>query len=138
MTNETLESMKGPIVVVVLIAVFGLAIAFGQNMTDADKLVGFIVTGLSAFGYISTHQMKSILAAQTKIQPYVSEIVSDLQAATPEATSIISKLKAGQAPSAAEVAALYPDVEELIRDLQKLVPAATAAAVEGTEGAKTA
>lgn len=138
MSNDTLESMKGPIVIVALIIVFGLAIAFGQNMTDADKLVGFIVTGLSAVGYISTHQVKSILAAQVKIQPSISEVISDLQAATPEATAIISKLKDGQAPTAAEVAALYPDVEELIGDLQKLVPAATAAAAEVTEGAKTA
>jgi hypothetical protein len=37
MTNETLESMKGPIVVVSLILVFGLAIAFGQGMSDADS-----------------------------------------------------------------------------------------------------
>jgi hypothetical protein len=138
MSNDTLESMKGTIVIVALIIVFGLAIAFGQNMTDADKLVGFIVTGLSAVGYISTHQVKSILAAQAKIQPSVSEVISDLQAATPEAMAIISKLKDGQAPTAAEVAALYPDVEELIGDLQKLVPATTAAAAEVTEGAKTA
>ena len=123
MTNNTLESMKGPIVVVSLIIVFGLAMAFGQNMSDADKLVGFVITGLVAVGYITTHQQKALLAAQGAIQPILSEVVSDIQGMEPEARVIVAKLEQGKAPTAQEIADLYPDVEELIGDLQKLVPA---------------
>ena len=123
MTNDTLESMKGPIVVVSLIIVFGLALAFGQNMSDADKLVGFVITGLVAVGYITTHQQKALLAAQGAIQPILSEVVSDIQGMEPEARVIVAKLEQGKAPTAQEIADLYPDVEELITDLQKLVPA---------------
>ena len=47
-SDNTLESMKGPIVVVSLIIVFGLALAFGQNMSDADKLVAAIDAALAA------------------------------------------------------------------------------------------
>ena len=123
MTNNTLESMKGPIVVVSLIIVFGLAIAFGQNMSDADKLVGFVITGLVAVGYITTHQQKALLAAQGAIQPILTEVLSDIQGMEPEARVIVAKLEQGKAPTAQEIADLYPDVEELITDLQKLVPA---------------
>ena len=123
MTNDTLESMKGPIVVVSLIIVFGLAMAFGQNMSDADKLVGFVITGLVAVGYITTHQQKALLAAQGAIQPILSEVVSDIQGMEPEARVIVAKLEQGKAPTAQEIADLYPDVEELITDLQKLIPA---------------
>ena len=120
--NNTIESMKGPIVVVSLILVFGLAIAFGQDMSDADKLVGFVITGLVAVGYITTHQQKALLAAQNTVLPYVSEVVADIQGMEPEARVIVAKLEQGKAPSAQEIADLYPDVEELIGDLQKLVP----------------
>ena len=123
MTNDTLESMKGPIVVVSLIVVFGLAMAFGQNMSDADKLVGFVITGLVAVGYITTHQQKALLAAQGAIQPILTEVLSDIQGMEPEARVIVAKLEQGKAPTAQEIADLYPDVEELIGDLQKLVPA---------------
>ena len=123
MTNNTLESMKGPIVVVSLILVFGLAIAFGQDMSDADKLVGFVITGLVAVGYITTHQQKALLAAQGAIQPILTEVLSDIQGMEPEARVIVAKLEQGKAPTAQEIADLYPDVEELIGDLQKLVPA---------------
>ena len=129
MTNNTLESMKGPIVVVSLIIVFGLALAFGQNMSDADKLVGFVITGLAAVGYISTHQVKALLAAQGTIQPIISEVVADIQGMEPEARVIVAKLEQGKAPTAQEIADLYPDIEELIGDLQKLVPA-TQSAIE--------
>ena len=121
--NNTIESMKGPIVVVSLILVFGLAIAFGQDMSDADKLVGFVITGLVAVGYITTHQQKALLAAQGAIQPILTEVVSDIQGMEPEARVIVAKLEQGKAPTAQEIADLYPDVEELIGDLQKLVPA---------------
>ena len=121
--NNTLESMKGPIVVVSLIIVFGLAVAFGQNMSDADKLVGFVITGLVAVGYITTHQQKALLAAQGAIQPILTEVISDIQGMEPEARVIVAKLEQGKAPTAQEIADLYPDVEELIGDLQKLVPA---------------
>ena len=129
MTNNTLESMKGPIVVVSLIIVFGLAIAFGQDMSDADKLVGFVITGLVAVGYITTHQQKALLAAQGAIQPILTEVLSDIQGMEPEARVIVAKLEQGKAPTAQEIADLYPDVEELITDLQKLVPA-TQSAIE--------
>ena len=129
MTNNTLESMKGPIVVVSLIIVFGLAITFGQNMSDADKLVGVVITGLAAVGYISTHQVKALLAAQGTIQPILTEVISDIQGMEPEARVIVAKLEQGKAPTAQEIADLYPDVEELITDLQKLVPA-TQVAIE--------
>lgn len=132
MTNDTLESMKGPIVVVSLIIVFGLAITFGQNMSDADKLVGFVITGLAAVGYISTHQAKALLAAQGAIQPILSEVVADIRGMEPEARAIITKLEQGKAPTAREIADLYPDVEELIGDLQKLVPATQVAIEEAT------
>ena len=135
MTNNTLESMKGPIVVVSLIIVFGLAVAFGQNMSDADKLVGFVITGLVAVGYITTHQQKALLAAQGAIQPILTEVVSDIQGMEPEARVIVAKLEQGKAPTAQEIADLYPDVEELIGDLQKLVPA-TQMAISDTAGAK--
>ena len=135
MTNNTLESMKGPIVVVSLILVFGLAIAFGQDMSDADKLVGFVITGLVAVGYITTHQQKALLAAQGAIQPILTEVVSDIQGMEPEARVIVAKLEQGKAPTAQEIADLYPDVEELITDLQKLVPA-TQIAISDTAGAK--
>jgi len=135
MTNNTLESMKGPIVVVSLILVFGLAIAFGQDMSDADKLVGFVITGLVAVGYITTHQQKALLAAQGAIQPILTEVVSDIQGMEPEARVIVAKLEQGKAPTAQEIADLYPDVEELIGDLQKLVPA-TQMAISDTAGAK--
>ena len=135
MTNNTLESMKGPIVVVSLIIVFGLAIAFGQNMSDADKLVGFVITGLVAVGYITTHQQKALLAAQGAIQPILTEVLSDIQGMEPEARVIVAKLEQGKAPTAQEIADLYPDVEELIGDLQKLVPA-TQIAISDTAGAK--
>lgn len=135
MTNNTLESMKGPIVVVSLIVVFGLAIAFGQNMSDADKLVGFVITGLVAVGYITTHQQKALLAAQGAIQPILSEVVSDIQGMEPEARVIVAKLEQGKAPTAQEIADLYPDVEELICDLQKLVPA-TQVAISDTAEAR--
>ena len=121
--------MKGPIVVVSLIIVFGLAITFGQNMSDADKLVGFVITGLAAVGYISTHQVKALLAAQGTIQPILTEVISDIQGMEPEARVIVAKLEQGKAPTAQEIADLYPDVEELITDLQKLVPA-TQVAIE--------
>ena len=121
--NNTIESMKGPIVVVSLIIVFGLALAFGQNMSDADKLVGFVITGLVAVGYITTHQQKALLAAQGAIQPILSEVVSDIQGMEPEARVIVAKLEQGKAPTAQEIADLYPDVGELITDLQKLIPA---------------
>ena len=121
--NNTLESMKGPIVVVSLIIVFGLALAFGQNMSDADKLVGFVITGFAAVGYISTHQVKALLAAQGTIQPIISEVVADIQGMEPEARVIVAKLEQGKAPTAQEIADLYPDIGELITDLQKLVPA---------------
>jgi len=127
--------MKGPIVVVSLIIVFGLAMAFGQNMSDADKLVGFVITGLVAVGYITTHQQKALLAAQGAIQPILSEVVSDIQGMEPEARVIVAKLEQGKAPTAQEIADLYPDVEELIGDLQKLVPA-TQMAISDTAGAK--
>ena len=135
LTNNTLESMKGPIVVVSLIIVFGLAMAFGQNMSDADKLVGFVITGLVAVGYITTHQQKALLAAQGAIQPILSEVVSDIQGMEPEARVIVAKLEQGKAPTAQEIADLYPDVGELITDLQKLVPA-TQTAISDTAEAK--
>ena len=135
MTNNTLESMKGPIVVVSLIIVFGLAMAFGQNMSDADKLVGFVITGLVAVGYITTHQQKALLAAQGAIQPILSEVVSDIQGMEPEARVIVAKLEQGKAPTAQEIADLYPDVEELITDLQKLIPA-TQTAISDTAEAR--
>ena len=135
LTNNTLESMKGPIVVVSLIIVFGLAMAFGQNMSDADKLVGFVITGLVAVGYITTHQQKALLAAQGAIQPILSEVVSDIQGMEPEARVIVAKLEQGKAPTAQEIADLYPDVEELITDLQKLVPA-TQTAISDTAEAR--
>ena len=135
LTNDTLESMKGPIVVVSLILVFGLAIAFGQDMSDADKLVGFVITGLVAVGYITTHQQKALLAAQGAIQPILTEVVSDIQGMEPEARVIVAKLEQGKAPTAQEIADLYPDVEELIGDLQKLVPA-TQMAISDTAGVK--
>ena len=124
--------MKGPIVVVSLIIVFGLAMAFGQNMSDADKLVGFVITGLVAVGYITTHQQKALLAAQGAIQPVISEVVADIQGMEPEARVIVAKLEQGKAPTAQEIADLYPDVEELITDLQKLVPATQVAIDEVT------
>ena len=127
--NNILESMKGPIVVVSLILVFGLAIAFGQGMSDADKLVGFVITGLAAVGYISTHQVKALLAAQGYIQPVLTEVVSDIRGMEPEACVIVAKLEQGKAPTAQEIADLYTDIEELIGDLQKLVPA-TQSAIE--------
>ena len=126
--------MKGPIVVVSLILVFGLAIAFGQDMSDADKLVGFVITGLVAVGYITTHQQKALLAAQGAIQPILTEVLSDIQGMEPEARVIVAKLEQGKAPTAQEIADLYPDVEELIGDLQKLVPA-TQIAISDTAGA---
>ena len=132
MTNNTLESMKGPIVVVSLIIVFGLAIAFGQNMSDADKLVGFVITGLVAVGYITTHQQKALLAAQGYLQPIMTEVVADIRGMEPEARVIVAKLEQGKAPTAQEIADLYPDVEELITDLQKLVPATQSAIEEAT------
>ena len=135
MTSNTLESMKGPIVVVSLILVFGLAIAFGQDMSDADKLVGFVITGLVAVGYITTHQQKALLAAQGAIQPILTEVISDIQGMEPEARVIVAKLEQGKAPTAQEIADLYPDVEELIGDLQKLVPA-TQMAISDTAEAK--
>ena len=131
--NNTIESMKGPIVVVSLILVFGLAIAFGQDMSDADKLVGFVITGLVAVGYITTHQQKALLAAQNTVLPYVSEVVADIQGMEPEARVIVAKLEQGKAPSAQEIADLYPDVEELIGDLQKLVPATQTAISDTAE-----
>ena len=127
--------MKGPIVVVSLIIVFGLAVAFGQNMSDADKLVGFVITGLVAVGYITTHQQKALLAAQGAIQPILTEVISDIQGMEPEARVIVAKLEQGKAPTAQEIADLYPDVEELIGDLQKLVPA-TQMAISDTAGAR--
>ena len=133
MTNDTLESMKGPIVVVSLIIVFGLAMAFGQNMSDADKLVGFVITGLVAVGYITTHQQKALLAAQGAIQPILTEVLSDIQGMEPEARVIVAKLEQGKAPTAQEIADLYPDVEELIGDLQKLVPATQTAISDTAE-----
>ena len=135
MTNDTLESMKGPIVVVSLIVVFGLAVAFGQNMSDADKLVGFVITGLAAVGYISTHQVKALLAAQGYLQPIMTEVVADIREMEPEAQAIVAKLEQGKAPTAQEIADLYPDVEELITDLQKLVPA-TQVAISDTAEAR--
>ena len=135
MTNDTLESMKGPIVVVSLILVFGLALAFGQNMSDADKLVGFVITGLVAVGYITTHQQKALLAAQGAIQPILSEVVSDIQGMEPEARVIVAKLEQGKAPTAQEIADLYPDIGELITDLQKLAPA-TQLAISDTAEAR--
>lgn len=122
-SDNTLESMKGPIVVVSLIIVFGLALIFGQNMSDADKLVGFVITGLAAVGYISTHQVKALLAAQGYLQPIMTEVVADIRGMEPEARVIVAKLEQGKAPTAQEIADLYPDIEELIGDLQKLVPA---------------
>ena len=127
--------MKGPIVVVSLIIVFGLAMAFGQNMSDADKLVGFVITGLVAVGYITTHQQKALLAAQGAIQPILSEVVSDIQGMEPEARVIVAKLEQGKAPTAQEIADLYPDIGELITDLQKLVPA-TQMAISDTAEAR--
>jgi len=112
-----------------------LAIAFGQGMSDADKLVGFVITGLVAVGYITTHQQKALLAAQGAIQPILTEVVSDIQGMEPEARVIVAKLEQGKAPTAQEIADLYPDVEELIGDLQKLVPA-TQMAISDTAGAK--
>ena len=134
-SDNTLESMKGPIVVVSLIIVFGLAITFGQNMSDADKLVGFVITGLAAVGYISTHQVKALLAAQGYIQPVLTEVVSDIRGMEPEARVIVAKLEQGKAPTAQEIADLYPDIEELITDLQKLVPA-TQTAISDTAEAR--
>lgn len=131
--TNTLESMKGPIVVVSLIIVFGLAIVFGQNLSDADKLVGFVITGLVAVGYITTHQQKALLAAQGAIQPILSEVVSDIQGMEPEARVIVAKLEQGKAPTAQEIADLYPDVEELITDLQKLIPATQTAISDTAE-----
>ena len=135
MTDNTLESMKGPIVVVALIVVFGLAIAFGQNMSDAAKLVGFVIVGLVSVGYITTHQQKSLIEAQKNIQPLVAEVITDIKGMEPEARVIVAKLEQGKAPTAQEIADLYPDVEELITDLQKLVPA-TQMAISDTAGAK--
>ncbi len=133
MTSNTLESMKGPIVVVSLIIVFGLAIAFGQNLSDADKLVGFVITGLVAVGYITTHQQKALLAAQNTILPIASEVVADIRGMEPEARVIIAKLEQGKAPTAQEIADLYPEIEELITDLQKLAPAAQTAISDTAE-----
>ncbi len=122
MANNTLESMKGPIVVVSLIIVFGLAIAFGQNMSDASKLVGFVIVGLVSVGYITTHQQKSLIEAQKNIQPLVAEVITDIRGMEPEARVIVAKLEKGKKPTAQDIADLYPDIEELIDDLQKLVP----------------
>jgi len=124
--------MKGPIVVVSLIVVFGLAVAFGQNLSDADKLVGFVITGLVAVGYITSHQQKALLAAQGYLQPIMTEVVADIRGMEPEARVIVAKLEQGKAPTAQEIADLYPDVEELITDLQKLVPATQVAIEEAT------
>lgn len=124
--------MKGPIVVVSLIVVFGLAIAFGQNLSDADKLVGFVITGLVAVGYITSHQQKALLAAQGYLQPIMTEVVADIRGMEPEARVIVAKLEQGKAPTAQEIADIYPDVEELITDLQKLVPATQSAIEEAT------
>jgi hypothetical protein len=127
--------MKGPIVVVSLIIVFGLALAFGQNMSDADKLVGFVITGLVAVGYITTHQQKALLAAQGYLQPIMTEVVADIRGMEPEARVIVAKLEQGKAPTAQEIADLYPDIGELITDLQKLVPA-TQTAISDTAEAR--
>jgi Skp family chaperone for outer membrane proteins len=131
--NNTIESMKGPIVVVSLIIVFGLAIVFGQNLSDADKLVGFVIIGLVAVGYITSHQQKALLAAQNTIQPILSELVTDIREMEPEAQAIVAKLEQGKAPTAQEIADLYPDIEELIMDLQKLVPATQTAISDTVE-----
>jgi Skp family chaperone for outer membrane proteins len=133
--NNTIESMKGPIVVVSLIIVFGLAIVFGQNLSDADKLVGFVIIGLVAVGYITSHQQKALLAAQNTIQPILSELVTDIREMEPEAQAIVAKLEQGKAPTAQEIADLYPDIGELITDLQKLVPA-TQTAISDTAEAR--
>jgi len=132
MTDNTLESMKGPIVVVALIVVFGLAIAFGQNMSDAAKLVGFAIVGLVSVGYITTHQQKSLIEAQKNIQPLVAEVITDIKGMEPEARVIVSKLEKGKKPTAQNIADLYPDIEELIGDLQQLVPAAQKS-IDGVE-----
>ena len=135
MTNNTLESMKGPIVVVSLIVVFGLAVTFGQNLSDADKLVGFVIAGLVAVGYITAHQQKALLAAQNTIQPILSEVLTDIRGMEPEAQVIVAKLEQGKAPTAQEIADLYPDIGELITDLQKLVRA-TQKAISDAEEAR--
>jgi hypothetical protein len=116
-----------------LIIVFGLAIAFGQGMSDADKLVGFVITGLVSVGYITTHQQKALLAAQGFIQPVMAEVVADIKGMEPEARVIVAKLEQGKAPTAQEIADLYPDIGELITDLQKLIPATQTAISDTAE-----
>jgi hypothetical protein len=59
----------------------------------------------------------------------MTEVVADIRGMEPEARVIVAKLEQGKAPTAQEIADLYPDIEELIGDLQKLVPA-TQSAIE--------
>jgi len=61
--------------------------------------------------------------------------VSDIRGMEPEARVIVAKLEQGKAPTAQEIADLYPDIEELIGDLQKLVPA-TQTAISDTAEAR--
>ena len=65
----------------------------------------------------------------------LTEVVSDIRGMEPEARVIVSKLEQGKAPTAQEIADLYPDIEELIGDLQKLVPA-TQTAISDTAEAR--
>jgi hypothetical protein len=51
----------------------------------------------------------------------------------PEARVIVAKLEQGKAPTAQEIADLYPDVGELIADLQKLIPATQTAISDTAE-----
>ena len=121
MEKETLESMKGPIVVVSLVIVIGLALIFGQGVTDAEKVVALFVMGLSSTGYIAAHQSKSIVAAMGKLAPPVSEVVTDIQGLTPEAKAVVATLQAGRLPSLDLLSAVQPELVELINDTKKVV-----------------
>ena len=125
MTNETLESMKAPLVVIALVVVIGLALIFGQGVTDAEKLVGLLVMGLSATGYIAAHQSKSVMTAMGNLSAPVTEVVTDIEGLTPEAKAVVATLQAGRLPSLDLLSAIQPELVELINDTKKVVAIGT-------------
>jgi len=121
MEKETLESIKGPVVVVSLVIVIGLALIFGQGVTDAEKVVALFVMGLSATGYIAAHQSKSVITAMGNLSAPVTEVVTDIEGLTPEAKAVVATLQAGRLPSLDLLSAIQPELVELINDTKKVV-----------------
>ena len=132
MTNSTIESMKGPIVIVALIAVMGYAIVSG-NADQTEKYLAIMGSIATAVGYISSHQAKTLIQAVMTAQPQVATLVGDAEALAPDALKVAGEVETGQPPTLTELMQTYPEVQKMMADIETLKANLTIATTPKTD-----